>query len=184
MTKCSFPDCTKKVFARGLCVTHYQRQYRYGDAAATLKPGRPRLRPEDPASPAVGREIAALREECAALRRQLAEAEARPAAPRPGEDPHFLWERIRVLIKENDTLKKQLADARAANPLAGWAEEAAAGKLARENDRLENALAKAESTLATDPGEVGKLQRGLKAAKTRARNGSGQGPDGVGGRQG
>jgi hypothetical protein len=108
MTKCSFPDCTKKVFARGLCVTHYQRQYRHGDAAARLKPGRSRLRPEDPAGAAVGREIAALREECAALRQQLAEAEARPAAPLPREDPHFLRERIRALIKENDTLKEQL----------------------------------------------------------------------------
>jgi hypothetical protein len=71
------------------------------------------------------------------------------------------------LTKKNSALKKQLADARAANPGVGPAEEAAAGRLARENDRLKAALAKAELKLADDPGEVGKLERQLKAARTR-----------------
>jgi hypothetical protein len=49
-------------------------------------------------------------------------------------------------------------------------EVAPVAKLAREVDALKAALAKAEAKLADDPGETAKLERQLKAAKTRASN--------------
>jgi hypothetical protein len=60
--------------------------------------------------------------------------------------------------------------ARAVNPGGTPSEEKAAYRLAREIDGLKAALAKAEALLAADPGEVAKLERQLKAAKTRAQN--------------
>jgi hypothetical protein len=83
MARCSFPNCNSKAFARGLCVTHYTRQRRHGDAAATFKPGRPRLRPESPhRDDALRRDNEALRKECAALKRQLGQARSRATRSR------------------------------------------------------------------------------------------------------
>jgi len=121
---------------------------------------------------ALMREIERLNAENAALKRRLEEAQARPAAA-PGEVPRWAHAASLLnaqLMKENSALKKQLAAARAANPGVGPAEEAAAGRLARENNQLKEALAKAELKLAADPGEVGKLVRQLKAARTRVQN--------------
>jgi hypothetical protein len=36
--ECSIKDCHKKYYARGLCNTHYARQYRNGDPNIVLKP--------------------------------------------------------------------------------------------------------------------------------------------------
>jgi predicted RNase H-like nuclease (RuvC/YqgF family) len=136
-----------------------------GDPEAAFRPGRqPKARPTDPATAALRRENAALREENVELKRRLEEGK------RQADAYSSLYADRNRLSQENSALKKQLADARAANPGVSPAEERAAGRLAREIDRLKEALAKAEMKLAADPGEVGKLERQLKAARTRVHN--------------
>jgi hypothetical protein len=41
MAECSIPGCGGRAFARSLCVKHYRRLRRRGDANATNRPGRP-----------------------------------------------------------------------------------------------------------------------------------------------
>jgi chromosome segregation ATPase len=127
-------------------------------------------------------EIAALRRRAAdaetaatTLKRQLEQAQERPAgAPSGGTDwakaYSKLWGDHARLSRAHDALAKQLADVRAANPGVGPAEEKAAGKLAREVERLTAEIAKRDELLAGEPSTIGRMERELKAAKTRGSN--------------
>jgi transposase-like protein len=75
MSKCTIKGCANEAVARGLCAKHYMRQRRRGDPEAAFPPGRqPKPRPEAAEAAALKREVVTLREEVAALKRQLANA--------------------------------------------------------------------------------------------------------------
>jgi hypothetical protein len=91
------------------------------------------------------------------------------AAPRPSDAES---ERLkRQHAAEIADLKAEIASLKAAQSEGTVPdEEAAVRRLARDNEKLRHALATAEAKLAADPGEVGKLVRQLKAARTRIEN--------------
>jgi hypothetical protein len=164
---CKIDGCRKPILAGGLCRLHYFRRYRTGDPlTAPRKPG-PKPRPKDEKAEEAD-EAAAPQPEVAELRQAVAARDAKIAALNRAYSGAF--NAHSVLRRENEQLKRQLADARAANPGVTPSGEKAAGKLVREVDRLKVALARAEARLAADPGEVAKLMQQLKAARTRAAN--------------
>ena len=91
----------------------------------------------------------------------------RPLKPRP-EAPEMV-----ALRQENAALREEIslaeAQAPAAKPGVG-PDPDAAGRLAREVASLKEALARAEAKLADPGGEIEKLQRQPKAARTQAQN--------------
>lgn len=140
---------------------------------------RPAAAPSERMYAALWEDINRLTQENAALHQRAATAEtARDAAApadkqeiaRLNEQYRTLYGIYTALTKKHITLERQLAAARAAGPGASPAEEKASLRLAREIDALKAALAKAEAKLAADPGEVGKLGRQLKAARTHIKN--------------
>jgi hypothetical protein len=88
----------------------------------------------------------------------------KPQAQPEGSELAALRREVMALRVETVMLRRRLEEAQAqrAGP-----DRAQAQRAARENDRLRDALAKAEAKLAADPGEVAKLERQLKAARTR-----------------
>ena len=92
----------------------------------------------------------------------------RPLKPRP-EAPEMV-----ALRQENAALREEIslaeAQARSAAKPGVGPDETAAGRLAREVASLKEALARAEAKLADPGGEIEKLQRQPKAARTQAQN--------------
>ena len=78
MSNCTIPGCPNRAVAHSLCAMHYMRLRRRGDPNAEFPPGRqPKPRPEDTQTAALRSENEALREEVAALKRRLDEAQPR-----------------------------------------------------------------------------------------------------------
>ena len=79
-----------------------------------------------------------------------------------------------ALRQENAALREEIslaeAQARSAAKPGVGPDETAAGRLAREFASLKEALARAEAKLADPGGEIEKLQRQPKAARTQAQN--------------
>ena len=79
-----------------------------------------------------------------------------------------------ALRQENAALREEIslaeAQARSAAKPGVGPDETAAGRLAREVASLKEALARAEAKLADPGGEIEKLQRQPKAARTQAQN--------------
>jgi len=92
----------------------------------------------------------------------------RPLKPRP-EAPEMV-----ALRQENAALREEIslaeAQARSAAKPGVGPDPDAAGRLAREVASLKEALARAEAKLADPGGEIEKLQRQPKAARTQAQN--------------
>jgi chromosome segregation ATPase len=109
-------------------------------------------------------EIAKLAQE-----RDAAKAEAEATAQGAPKASRDLWAMVKAQKTTIDRLRKELAASRAANGLGPDA-EAAIARLVKERDGLVDRLTKAEAKLDGDPGAVGKLEKDLKAAKTRIQN--------------
>jgi DNA repair exonuclease SbcCD ATPase subunit len=119
--------------------------------------------PQAPRQAAASPDVAALEAKIATLTRERDEARSQ------GGPRDYLAEENPRLRRENERLKKELANAHAASGLDATAEGGIA-KLTRENTALQKKLTEAEARLADDPGEIAKLLKRLKGAQTRIQN--------------